>query len=141
MTTRPRAKAWGFLNRRNIMTVIEAINQVDGIKFNSYSQEDKVRWLSNLDAKISAVLEGAYTNPLSLSMAYDPNTDMERELLLESPWDEMYIRWMEAMIDYNNAETDSYNRSITLFNNLYNNFMDWYIRRNMPKQNGSGFVF
>ena len=123
------------------MTIIEAINQVDGIKFNTYSQEDKVRWLSSLDAKITAVLEGAYPSPMGVSAPYDPNTDMERELLLESPWDEMYIRWMEAMIDYNNGETDSYNRSITLFNNLYRNFMDWYIRRNMPAQNGAGFLF
>lgn len=123
------------------MTIIEAINQVDGIKFNTYSQEDKVRWLSSLDAKITAVLEGAYTAPMVVSMPYDPNTDMERELMLESPWDEMYLRWMEAMIDYNNGETDSYNRSITLFNNLYQNFMDWYIRRNMPSQNGAGFLF
>ena len=45
------------------------------------------------------------------------------------------------MIDYNNGETDSYNRSITLFNNLYQNFMDWYIRRNMPAQHGAGFLF
>ena len=123
------------------MTIIEAINQVDGIKFNTYSQEDKVRWLSSLDAKITAVLEGAYPSPMWVSAPYDPNTDMERELLLESPWDEMYIRWMEAMIDYNNGETDSYNRSITLFNNLYQNFCDWYIRRNMPAQNGAGFLF
>lgn len=123
------------------MTIIEAINQVDGIKFNTYSQEDKVRWLSSLDAKITAVLEGAYPAPMAVSMPYDPNTDMEMELLLESPWDEMYIRWMEAMIDYNNGETDSYNRSITLFNNLYQNFMDWYIRRNMPAQRGAGFLF
>ena len=123
------------------MTIIEAINQVDGIKFNTYSQEDKVRWLSSLDAKITAVLEGAYPSPMGVSAPYDPNTDMEQKLLLESPWDEMYIRWMEAMIDYNNGETDSYNRSITLFNNLYQNFCDWYIRRNMPAQNGAGFLF
>lgn len=123
------------------MTIIEAINQVDGIKFNTYSQEDKVRWLSSLDAKITAVLEGAYPSPMGVSAPYDPNTDMEQELLLESPWDEMYIRWMEAMIDYNNGETDSYNRSITLFNNLYQNFCDWYIRRNMPAQHGAVFLF
>lgn len=123
------------------MTIIEAINQVDGIKFNTYSQEDKVRWLSSIDAKITAVLEGAYPSPMGVSAPYDPNTDMERELLLGSPWDEMYIRWMEAMIDYNNGETDSYNRSITLFNNLYQNFCDWYIRRNMPAQHGAGFLF
>lgn len=123
------------------MTIIEAINQVDGIKFNTYSQEDKVRWLSSLDAKITAVLEGAYPSPMGVSAPYDPNTDMEQKLLLESPWDEMYIRWMEAMIDYNNGETDSYNRSITLFNNLYQNFCDWYIRGNMPAQHGAGFLF
>lgn len=123
------------------MTIIEAINQVDGIKFNTYSQEEKVCWLSNLDAKITAVLEGTYPDPMGVSVPYDPNADMERELLLESPWDEMYLRWMEAMIDYNNGETDSYNRSITLFNNLYQNFMNWYIRRNMPAQHGPGFLF
>lgn len=137
----PGHLASGIFNRRNAMTLIEAINQVDGIKFNTYSQEDKVRWISSLDAKITAVLEGSYPYALSVSVAYDPNTDMEQELLLESPWDEMYIRWMEAMIDYNNGETESYNRSITMFNNLYQNFRDWYIRRNMPVQPADGFIF
>lgn len=123
------------------MTLIEAINQVDGIKFNTYSQEDKVRWISGLDAKITAVMEGCYPYSPAVSVAYDPNTDAYQELLLESPWDEMYIRWMEAMIDYNNGEIESYNRSITMFNNLYQNFRDWYIRRNMPVQQADGFIF
>lgn len=129
-----------FRQEGDYMTLLEAINQVDSVKFNTYSQEDKVRWISSLDRKISVVLDGPYQGAMGIFAPYDIGRDMDTELLLDSPWDEMYLRWMEAMIDYNNGETDSYNRSITLFNNLYENFMAWYIRSNMPRQNG-GFVF
>lgn len=121
------------------MTLMEAINQVDSVKFNTYSQEDKVRWIGSLDRKITVALEHGYQGHIGIDEPYSLE-DMDMELLLKSPWDEMYLRWMEAMIDYNNGETDSYNRSITLFNNLYEKFMAWYIRGNLPKQTG-GFVF
>ena len=34
------------------MTIIEAINRVDSVKPNTYSQQDKVHWLSNLDGVV-----------------------------------------------------------------------------------------
>ena len=34
------------------MTIIEAINRIDNLKPNSYTQQDKVQWLSILDGII-----------------------------------------------------------------------------------------
>ena len=36
------------------MTLIEAINRIDSLKPNGFLQEDKVRWLSNLEGSIKA---------------------------------------------------------------------------------------
>ena len=50
---------------------------------------------------------------------YTLDTDPEMVLPGAAPWDEMYLRWLEAMIHYHNSDDDRYNNSITLFNNAY----------------------
>ena len=46
------------------MTIIEAINKLDALKFNTYSQNDKVAWLSQLDLAIKrTVLDNHEGNP------------------------------------------------------------------------------
>lgn len=117
------------------MTIIDAINQVDGIKFNTYSQEDKVRWLYTLDARVAAYTEG-YEQQEPITEPYTAD-DLDRELLLAGQWEEMYLRWLECMIDYNNGEMEAYNRSVTLYDMLWQEWRSWYARNHMPVSNGS----
>lgn len=112
------------------MTILDAINQTDGIKFNTYSQEDKVRWLYALDARVAEFMQG-YEAAAPVPQPYTAE-DMETVLLLTGAWEEIYIRWLETMIDYSNAEMESYNRSVTLYDLLYQEWKNWYARNNMP---------
>ena len=63
------------------------------------------------------------------------------ELLVEAPFDEIYLRWMEAMVDYHNGEIQSYNAGIILFNSVYEAFKAWYGRTHMPKVRAKRFFF
>lgn len=115
------------------MTIIEAINQVDGLKHNTYSQHDKVVWLSRLDGRIQRQIIDTHENPDGFYMGYDDETDVQTVLLAPPPYDEMYLRWLEAMIDYANGEYGKYNNSMLMFQTIYDDFSNDYNRNHMPK--------
>ena len=124
------------------MKISEAISKIDELKPNTYTSEDKIEWLSNLDARVKSQIIDSHEskNPI-LFYGYNSQCDMETELLVRSPYDEMYLRWLEAMIDYHNSDDDRYNNAIILFNNAYEGFKKYYTRTHMPKSQGSRFVF
>lgn len=124
------------------MTIAEAINKVDALKPNTYSIEDKLGWLSTLDTRIMTLIIEAHeqTEPIHF-YGYDDPEDLMIDLLVPAPYDEMYLRWLEAMIDYHNSEDDRYNNAIILFNNAYEGYKTHYTRTHMPKSSGSRFIF
>lgn len=125
------------------MTIAEVIAKVDALKPNTYAQEDKVDWLNNLDARVMSqiILTHERKDPCCCFYGYDSTTDQETELLVPAPYDEMYLRWLEAMIDYHNSEDDRYNNAIILFNNAYEGFKTHYTRTHMPIRKGDRFIF
>lgn len=114
------------------MKISEAISQVDSLKSNAYGQEDKLRWLSELDWRIKREIidthEGGGETPF---YGYTGETSLETELLAPAPYDILYVRWMEAMIDYHNGELRKYGNSSAMFNSAYADFAAWY-NRNVP---------
>ena len=124
------------------MTIAEAISKVDALKPNTYTPEDKVDWLSALDSRVKSQIMDAHISHCHIHFyGYDSVLDQETELLVPAPYDEMYLRWLEAMIDYHNSEDDRYNNAITLFNNAYEGYKKHYTRTHMPISKGSRFVF
>lgn len=124
------------------MTIIEAINKSDALKSNIYPQEDKVDWLSRLDWMIKKQIIDTHQGADGVPFAgYDENTDLHTVLLVPTPYDEIYLRWLEAQIDYHNGEIEKYNVAITMFNTAYEGFERYYNRTHMPIASGSRFVF
>lgn len=66
---------------------------------------------------------------------YNEKTDLDTELLAPAPYDEMYIRWLEARIDYANGEFGKYNNSLTAYNDASVLYARYYNRNHMPKGN------
>ena len=118
------------------MTIIEAINNIDALKPNAYTQTDKIRWLSRLDGKVKADIidthEGAENTAFNGYNEDDENFSIETELLIPAPYDDVYPLWLEAQIDYANNEYGRYNNSIAMFNATYSAFERWYNRNHMP---------
>ena len=124
------------------MTIAEVISKVDALKPNSYTPEDKVDWLSSLDARVkSQIIDAHESKEPVFFYGYDSIADQDMELLVPAPYDEMYLRWLEAMIDYHNSDDDRYNNAIMLFNNAYEGYKKHYTRTHMPVQHGSRFTF
>ena len=115
------------------MTISEAITTIDAIKPNQYSRSDKIRWLATLDGLIKAEIIDTHESDVeTVFTPYDDNTDPNTELLVPAPYDEIYIHWLEAQIDYTNGEYDKYENSNTMFNTSYTAYANHYNRTHMP---------
>ena len=116
------------------MTIIEAITQIDSLKHNTYSQEQKVQWLSRLDSMVKRLIIDTHEGGDDVVFTeYGDSTDLHTEMLIPSPFDEMYLRWLESQIDYTNGEYGKYNNAILMFNTSWKEYQNYYNRTHMPK--------
>lgn len=122
------------------MTIIEAINRIDSLKPNNYTQPEKIKWLSNLDGIIKKEIIDTHEGAEKVTFnGYEAETALDTVLLVPSPYDDIYIKWLEAQIDYANADTKRYANSMLMYNTAYSAFERFYNRTNMP--NGKTFKY
>lgn len=115
------------------MTIGEAISRLDSLHHNTYSKSDKITWLSNLDGLIKRTIIDTHEGGEDISFAgYDDNTDTGTQLLVSAPYEDIYLRWMESQIDYNNAEYERYNNSAAAYNSVYAAYNNYYNRTHTP---------
>ncbi len=110
------------------MTPNKVIESVDSIKPNSYDEEIKLKWISELDGDVTRLViqEDSFT-------PYSYPDDMDKELLIPSPFDSVYELYVSAMIDYHNKEYQNYNNSAAMFETRYNEYKKAYIREHQAK--------
>jgi hypothetical protein len=124
------------------MTIIEAITRVDTVKPNTYSQTEKIKWLSELDGIIKAEIIDTHEGGENVAFSgYTAETDLNTKLLVPAPYDEVYVRYLEMQIDYANNEYGKYNNSMVMYNSVYTAFEKYYNRDHMPISRGRRFIF
>ena len=121
------------------MKIIEAINRIDSLKHNTYSQSDKVVWLSEVDWDVARNIIETHEGAESTFTGYDDSTDLQTELLIPAPYNKAYLLWLEAQIDYYNGEYDRYNNAMEMFSAAFEGFANYYNRTHKPK--GKKFKF
>lgn len=115
------------------MTIREAITQADESLGNTYTQKEKINWLSLLDQRVKTKIIDTHAGADAVSFSgYDASTDLETVLLVPAPFDEMYLRWLEAQIHYRDHEDVRYNNAIDIFNMLWDEFRNDYNSKHMP---------
>lgn len=115
------------------MKIIEAIQAVDTLKPNAYSELEKIQWLSKIDGIVKTEIIDTHESTEEIIFnGYDENTSLETELLVKAPYDDIYTSWLESRIDYANGEYAKYNNSTTVFNTAYSSFASAYNREHMP---------
>ena len=129
------------------MTLIQAVNEADNLKPNMYELPEKIKWLSRLDQRIFEEvllmheLSDEEKEPFMVEIdgkrifsfcAYNEN-DQEKELIVQEPYDEMYVHWLSAQIDWNNREYAGFNATNAVFEATYTAFRNAFNRTHMPK--------
>lgn len=116
------------------MTIKECIDAVDNVKPNQYSIEDKVMWLSFLDGiiinDVIKTHEG-YKNEYEEFEGYSPDK-LGVKLIIESPYDNVYIAYLKMKIDEENGEMARYNCSATMYNAYLMAYKKHYNKIHMP---------
>lgn len=123
------------------MTIRDAIEQVDKLKPNQYTTDEKVRWLSALDGQIwrEAITQHDMPHADNFS-GYAVGSGMDTELLVQEPYAvDIYINYLQSRIDRENAEIGKYNQSITMYNTAYNTWLNWLTRTYHPLLAGNYF--
>ena len=122
------------------MTIIEAINRIESVKPNGYAQAEKIKWLSALDGIVKKEIIDAHEDGEAVTFnGYNENTVLTTKLLIPSPYDEVYVHYLEMKIDYANGEYGKYNNSMSMYNTSYSAFERYYNRAHMPR--GKKFKF
>ena len=119
---------------------MEAISQADDTNKNPYSLKQKIIWLSRAEAMVKAIVDSHEGGDDVTFQGFDENTDRNTVLIMQQPYDECYIHWLQAQVYYANDEIDRYNRAITMFNALFDDFKSYYKKNYTPKGYGR-FLF
>ena len=116
------------------MKVMEAIHELDSLKPNTYAQEQKILWLDRLDSFVrNEVLSRYPDQKLDLLRLGDP----DRVLIMEEPFDEAYLYWLQSRIHYYNEEIDRYNSAVRMFRSLFEDYQRSLQKTHMPENPGS----
>ncbi len=111
------------------MTPNKAIEYVDSIRPNAYEEEVKLRWISDVDCMVQKlVFQDKACTP------YIYPDDMDKELLIKPPFDNVYAFYLESMIDYYNREYGNYNNSAAMFETRFNEYKKAYIREHRVRR-------
>ncbi|MBQ3482216.1 MAG: hypothetical protein IJH48_07875 [Oscillospiraceae bacterium] len=123
------------------MTVGEILSLVELKEPNACTQEEKLRWLADLDGKIfrETVLAHAHAPG---DESFTPPAAAGDELLVPPPWGEdVYVHYLIARIASANAETARYNQQIALYNAAYSQYWNAFNASAAPLHAAGGFRF
>lgn len=124
------------------MTIQEAIARIDSLKPNNYLQDEKIRWLSELDGIVyKEIIDTHEDKTINEFNGYNSETSVDTELLIPFPHNDIYIKWLESRIDYTNGEYGKFNNSITMFNSAYMQYSNFYNKHHLPKANAENKYF
>ncbi len=92
------------------MTIMEAITSCEERRAGLATDEEKLRWLSQLDGRIYCEVSGARVGRAEMPV-YGADTDPTTELLVGAPYDALYPTYLEAQIDLACGEIARYNNA------------------------------
>lgn len=118
------------------MTINQAIATVDSRMIgNQYPIEEKVRWLSDLDSRIYAEVISRYVDSGAAGFnKYSADGDLNNALIVPDSYSDLYLYFLQAMINKENNECTRYNNCMVMFNTYYALFVRQYNRTHKAKK-------
>jgi len=114
------------------MKVNEAIAQANKLRLNTLDDEQKAKWLHELDCDIAEMM--GVPDPALVW----PEEDAE--LLMPAPHDDIYALYLVAQVDFYNQESSLYANDMAIFNAAYDDARAWYRRHHVPQSKGNWSV-
>lgn len=113
------------------MKAFQAIEIFDRQFENDIAEEDKLRWLFQLDEGFQNELIATHEGG-SETENIDPG-DGERQLLVPNPYTDIYLYWLRCKMFLSRGEIDLYNNFLSAYMTVKEEFEREYHRTHMPK--------
>ena len=118
------------------MTLQEAIERFDLLYPNPLPQEVKRGMLSAFDGRLYAEVLSHYEGAPASFTGYDENTPPETPLLVQFPFDDVYLKLLCAENDAVCGDIAHYNNAAALFNAAYERYVS-HVNRTRRRRDGA----
>ncbi len=108
------------------MTIQDCMDLVDTMTPNRVALSVKLRFLGEIEGKVRVEL--LEEDPHELT-PFDVDVPMGTELCVPHPYDQLYLLYIVAMMDYLNGDSARYENGAALFNQAYLAYGKWLKRR------------
>lgn len=113
-------------------TVNEVILRVDRLRPNALEEEDKARWLMELDGRIYLEVTSA-DNPEARPPESWPE-DGDMELLVPAPYAGLYELYLMAKVEFALQDYEGCENTTQLYNQAMSEFRAQYRRSHVPRE-------
>ncbi len=108
------------------MTIETCMNLVDTMMPNGAEPAVKLRLLGEIEGRVRVELLGESPDG---GCDFNERTSGGTELRVPHPYDQMYILYMMAMLDFLGGNTARYENSAALFNAVFQSYGKWLKRK------------
>jgi len=112
-------------------SINEVIERVKRSKPNTVEDKDQARWLLTLDGCVYEEVTKADA-PDRPPVKVFPE-DGDKPLLVDSPYDNVYDLYLQAMICFSLGEYNDYNNIVDQFEKTLRDFKAWWRRSHVPE--------
>ena len=114
------------------LDINEAIARADELRLNAISDEQKYRWVYELECSVCDMM-----GKESPKKTFPENF----ELSMPSEHADVYVKYLAAKIDYYNGEMSLYTNDMEIYNQAMAEAEAWWIRNNRPASGGAWKVW
>ncbi len=113
------------------MTLSDIIAKAREYRPCSADRSEYIRWLNVIEGRVQ--LEVMNIDERDASFRKYTESDGDMELLIKSPYDDVYIYYLSAMADYYNGEYDKYESDSLMFADLFEKYCKHFTRNSNMK--------
>ena len=110
------------------MKIHEVIAQVNAMRDNNMPNHTKIAWLQNVDRTIYEELIRGREGQDQVEYPTYGDKDLNKELLVPSPYDMLYVYRLESEVCYSYGEIKKQANALIRYNELISSYAAKYIR-------------
>ncbi len=119
------------------MTLGECIQRADALRPNAYSEDEKARWVLELERELETVFFPRYQDGAPAAGPRRWPEDRAKPLLASGPFEEMYLYALVAKMELMDQEWDGYNVHNAMAAQLQSDFKKEWHRTHRLKPGGA----
>jgi hypothetical protein len=116
------------------MKLGEVLRKVDQLRPNAFTDAEKIDMMNTVEGRVYTDIMSKAEDGLNWTFIPFKEGEEERELVVPTPFTDLYFWYMASMIDLYNGDSGRYNDSVVMYNKAWDEYAAYYRENNKPKQ-------